>query len=206
MDSGFFQLISLKLAICRRREPINCVCLIFYTTFIENTLHSFMHIPLCILLKKNSCFPPPKAAAIDSLQAQGLGTQLPQHCRALLEEGHPLQRESAHISHSCKGNPPRLQHRKCLDEHCCQMHAQFMIYLPAYLYQCKFLSHISHLHLLSGKGCWCWVLLSTTCKIVAAIKSIPHHSGLKDVNTQGLLFPALTHPHDANPPHHCLHT
>lgn len=156
--------------------------------------------------KKNSCFPPPKAAAIDSLQAQGLGTQLPQHCRALLEEGHPLQRESAHISHSCKGNPPRLQHRKCLDEHCCQMHAQFMIYLPAYLYQCKFLSHISHLHLLSGKGCWCWVLLSTTCKIVAAIKSIPHHSGLKDVNTQGLLFPALTHPHDANPPHHCLHT
>lgn len=170
----------------------------------------FIHIPLCILLKKkkNSCFPPPRAAAIDSLQAQHLRTQLPQHCRALLEENHPLRRGRAHIAHACKGDAPRLQHRKCLDEYCYQMHAQFMIYLSACLYQCKFFSHISHLHLLSGKAMsvWCWVLLSTTCKIVAPIKSIPHHSGLKDSNTQGLLSPALTYPHDANPPHHCLHT
>lgn len=53
--------------------------------------------------KKSSCFPSPKAAAISILQTQGLGAQLPQHCRTVLEEGHPLWRGRARISQACKG-------------------------------------------------------------------------------------------------------
>lgn len=122
-----------------------------YSLHIKYSFCSFIHIKFCVLLNK--------ATAIDSLQTQGLGARLPQHCRAVLEEGHPLWRGTVCISQARKGDPPRVQHRKHLDECCCQTHAHFRIYLSSSLYQCKFLPHISHLHLLSGKvtisiRCW----------------------------------------------------
>ena len=156
---------------------------VFALSFIQppyKILFSFIYT--CTIVcppKKSSCFPSLKAAAIDPLQTQGLEAGLPQHCRAVLEKDHPLWRGRLRISQACKGDPPRVQHRKCLDECCCQMHAHFRIFLSSSFYRCKFLPHVSHLHLLSGKemSVQCWALLSTTCEIVAPTKSTPHHSG-----------------------------